>query len=647
MKTRFLLLLLSLLTWGLGAQIINPVSWDTEIEAQGNNEYLLKIVAQMDDNWAVYSQFTPEGGPLPTVIDWETGSHYEAIGATTEAGHRKEGMDDMFGVEVIKFLSDEPLVFTQKVKVNDFNTPIQVMLEFMCCDDEQCLPPTEEFFSFSPVPASPASGAVEDKSISSQPAVETVVKQQETNEVANPKSAQPTAVTASTETDIPTEEVAFAGRVIHFSEPANTEADPVQWQITATETAVNTFLLEMMATVEPEWTLYSMELNEDVGPVPNQFLVEEAGLTLKGELEEDALKKKVVYEDVWGADVPKIYEGVTYRQTVEVAPDTKTIAGTISYMACKEVCLPPEDLPWSVDLPKLAARIGYDDDPITGSVNLDHTLSGSCQADFDNDPLANCSEGVTKVAGKSMASIFGLGFLGGLFALIMPCIFPMIPLTVNFFNKGGKDRVQGVKNAGLYGFFIFAIYILLSSPFHLIEGVSANILNDIASNVGLNIFFFLVFMFFAGSFFGYYELVLPTSWTNRSSKAEGSGGIIGIFFMALTLALVSFSCTGPILGSLLVGTASEGAWPLTAGMAGFGLALALPFTLFAAFPQLLQSLPSSGGWLNSVKVVLGFVEVALAFKFLSNADLVGKWDTLKIEPFYIIWILCCLGITAY
>ncbi|MEL6276422.1 MAG: thioredoxin family protein, partial [Bacteroidota bacterium] len=261
--------------------------------------------------------------------------------------------------------------------------------------------------------------------------------------------------------------------------------------------------------------------------------------------------------------------------------------------------------------------------------------------------LANCNEGTAQVEGKSILGIFGLGFLGGLFALIMPCIFPMIPLTVNFFNKSSKSKAVGIRRAGLYGFFILLIYLLLSLPFHLIEGVDAGILYDIASSVWLNLFFFVIFLFFAGSFFGYYELTLPASWSNRASRGENTGGIVGIFFMALTLALVSFSCTGPILGSLLVGAVSEGAWPLTAGMAGFGLALALPFTLFAAFPQWLQSLPSSGGWLNSVKVVLGFVEIALALKFLSNADLVGEWDWLKIEYFYIVWILCCVGIAAY
>jgi thiol:disulfide interchange protein len=291
-----------------------------------------------------------------------------------------------------------------------------------------------------------------------------------------------------------------------------------------------------------------------------------------------------------------------------------------------------------------------DTPPATGNVTATpSTLPNELgiSVPFNPEPVGDCSEGAQATAGKSLWTIFGLGLIGGLFAMLMPCIFPMIPLTVSFFTKSGGSRGEGIRKAGLYGFFIFLIYVLLSVPFHLLDGLDPSILNNIASSVTLNVIFFVVFIFFAGSFFGFYELTLPESWTNRASKAEGTGGVLGIFFMALTLALVSFSCTGPILGSLLVEAVSGGAWPLTAGMAGFGVALGLPFALFAAFPGFLNNMPKSGGWLNSVKVVLGFVEVALAFKFLSTADLVGNWDLLRIEPFLIVWILCAFGIAAY
>jgi thiol:disulfide interchange protein DsbD len=226
----------------------------------------------------------------------------------------------------------------------------------------------------------------------------------------------------------------------------------------------------------------------------------------------------------------------------------------------------------------------------------------------------------------------------------------MIPLTVSFFTKGQKDKAKGKRDAFIYGFFILLIFVLLSVPFHIIDGIAGNIFNQISTSVSLNIAFFLIFLFFAGSFFGYYDITLPSSIANKSSKAEEAGGIIGIFFMALTLVIVSFSCTGPILGSLL-GSAVTGSanvpMLLTFALAGFGLSWAIVFGLLALFPQALQSLPKSGGWMNTVKVVLGFVELALALKFLSKADLVSKTFLLKRELFIAIWIIITIGLVLY
>jgi thiol:disulfide interchange protein len=246
-----------------------------------------------------------------------------------------------------------------------------------------------------------------------------------------------------------------------------------------------------------------------------------------------------------------------------------------------------------------------------------------------------------------LLTIFLLGFLGGLVALITPCVFPMIPLTVSFFTKKAITKRQGIFNASLYGFFIFLIYVLLSVPFYFLDSASPEILNSVSTNPWLNVTFFVVFIVFALSFFGLFDITLPSSFSGRADAKAGTGNVIGIFFMALTLAIVSFSCTGPILGSLLVGSLTGGAVQLTVGMGGFGLALALPFALFALFPHWLKSLPKSGGWLNSVKVVLGFVEVALAIKFLSNADLVKHWGLLKREVFIGVWILAGAGTTLY
>jgi thiol:disulfide interchange protein DsbD len=259
-------------------------------------------------------------------------------------------------------------------------------------------------------------------------------------------------------------------------------------------------------------------------------------------------------------------------------------------------------------------------------------------------------EQVEEVKKKTNFGIFVLGFLGGLVALLTPCVFPMIPLTVTFFTKSASNSQKGLVNAMLYGFFILLIYVLLSIPFHFLDSLNPEILNTISTNVWLNIFFFVILVVFAFSFLGYFELTLPASWGNKMDAASSNiGGFIGIFFMALTLAIVSFSCTGPILGSLLAGslTSDGGAMQLTMGMSGFGLALALPFTLFAMFPKWLNALPKSGGWLNTVKVVLAHVEFALALKFLSNADLVKHWGLLKREVFIGLWIIIGISLLLY
>ncbi|MBL0145117.1 MAG: thioredoxin family protein [Chitinophagaceae bacterium] len=254
------------------------------------------------------------------------------------------------------------------------------------------------------------------------------------------------------------------------------------------------------------------------------------------------------------------------------------------------------------------------------------------------NPAANCGDDDTQ--NKSIFTIFILGFLGGLIALITPCVFPMIPVTVTFFTKKAQNRKKGISNAIFYGLFIFLIYVAITIPFHLAsKTISPEIFNNISTNVWLNLIFFAVFVFFALSFFGLYEIGLPSSLANKADSKSSVGNLGGIFFMAGTLAIVSFSCTGPILGTLLANVANQGAWPLTAGAAGFGLALGLPFALFAMFPNWLQSLPKSGGWMTDVKVVLGFVELALAVKFLANADNVEQWGIIKREVFVALWVI--------
>ena len=262
------------------------------------------------------------------------------------------------------------------------------------------------------------------------------------------------------------------------------------------------------------------------------------------------------------------------------------------------------------------------------------------------NPVNNCGDEGTQ--NKSILAIFLLGFLGGLIALVTPCVFPMIPVTVTFFTKKSQSRSKGISNAIFYGLFIFLIYVAITIPFHIAsKTISPEIFNNISTNVWLNLIFFAVFVLFALSFFGLFEIVLPSSIANKADSKSGLGNLAGIFFMAGTLAIVSFSCTGPLLGTLLANVANEGPWPLTAGAAGFGLALGLPFALFAMFPNWLQSLPKSGGWMTDVKVVLGFVELALAVKFLANADNVMQWGILKREIFVGLWILISAMIVLY
>jgi thiol:disulfide interchange protein len=262
-------------------------------------------------------------------------------------------------------------------------------------------------------------------------------------------------------------------------------------------------------------------------------------------------------------------------------------------------------------------------------------------------PVSPCGDDDTD--NKSLWGIFLLGFTGGLIALVTPCVFPLIPMTVSFFTKRSANRKKGIFNAVLYGFSIFMIYVLLSLPFHIIDSANPEILNNISTNMWVNLVFFVVFILFALSFFGLYEITLPSGLANKIDSKGGINDIWGIFFMALTLAIVSFSCTGPILGSLLAGVSNSdgGATQLSFGMAGFGVGLGLPFARFALFPGWLQSLPKSGGWLTSVKVVLGFLELALAVKFLSNADLVEQWGLLKREIFIGIWVVIGVGLVLY
>lgn len=441
----------------------------------------------------------------------------------------------------------------------------------------------------------------------------------------------------------------FESEILTFkiqSKKASSIFEPVKWRSKMNSLGDDLYEIEYTAKLDKGWHIYSQTLNNDdgLGPVPTLFSFKnkDSNYTLEGKTLES--KSKEVYEAAFDMKVNYFENNAVFKQKIKVLNKSlKTITSQVEFMVCDdERCLPPEAHEFTTALDG-SSEVTFntttlDTKSMLKSKALNLNIKG--QEKYEQEVVKE----------KSSFTIFFLGFLGGLIALLTPCVFPMIPLTVSFFTKSASNPQKGLANSIMYGVFIFLIYFLLSLPFHVLDSLDPEILNNISTNVTLNIIFFVIFIAFAFSFFGYFELTLPHSWSAAlDSKANSIGGLIGVFFMALTLAIVSFSCTGPILGTLLGSSLTNdgGATQLTLGMSGFGLALAFPFTLFAMFPKWLNSLPKSGGWLNTVKVVLGFIEIALALKFLSNADLVKHWGLLKREVFIGLWIIIGIGLILY
>jgi len=425
--------------------------------------------------------------------------------------------------------------------------------------------------------------------------------------------------------------------------------NPVKWELSVVPVEPLEYDLVFTAGIDKNWAIYSQFLEEG-GPLPTVISFEaSSSYEILGSTFEKPLNKITKLDSVFEMVVSKFYNRAVFVQRIKILDNTAfDLIGNIEYMTCDDSrCTYKPDNPFRLNYTHEKGLAVAANSEIESKIDPEN--SNAILYGMQPDQIKHYSE-----ASKSANSpwrIFALGLLGGLLALLTPCVFPMIPLTVSFFAKKTADNStnSGFVKALLYGLFIVLVYLILSVPFHLLNSVNPDILNEISTNVWLNVIFFLIFIIFAFSFFGYYELTLPSRWTTFTSKGERVGGIFGVFFMALTLSIVSFSCTGPILGSLLAGSLSVdgGAWQLTAGMGGFGVALGLPFAIFAMFPNMLKALPKSGGWLNTIKVVLGFLELALAFKFLSNADLVQHWGLLKIEVFLVIWILIFLALALY
>jgi len=420
----------------------------------------------------------------------------------------------------------------------------------------------------------------------------------------------------------------------------------IRWEIKSAEGS--DYILSFKATAQNGWRIFSTSATDNE---PNTRILLDSTtakfVTIKkidenGNLQE---KKEPLFDNL---SIRYFENEVELLVHLNVLSNQANILGSIWYMAMKgDLVTSPSEIPFKFSFDG-SGKLVAQEAGLQESAQAAQTLK---RANIDtNNPVRTCGgTGIEDSRAKSLWGIFILGFLGGLIGLLTPCVFPMIPLTVSFFTKKTQPRGKGIFNAGMYGLFILLIYVVLSLPFHFVDSSNPEILNNISTNVWLNIFFFIIFVVFALSFFGLFEITMPGALANRADSKAGTGGLGGIFFMALTLALVSFSCTGPILGSLLAGSLSTngGAMQLTMGMTGFGLALALPFALFALFPSWLNSLPRSGGWLTSVKIVLGFLELALAIKFLSNADLVEHWGMLKREVFFGIWIIIGILLVLY
>lgn len=412
---------------------------------------------------------------------------------------------------------------------------------------------------------------------------------------------------------------------MHFAAFAQID-NPVHWTFTAAPAGDNKVEISATAQIDEGWHLYSQFLKEG-GPVPTSFQFDNAESyhLVDGVTESPAATSG--YDSTFEMTILYHEKSVTFKQLITYTDPAAQIKGQVHYMVCSgQKCLPPTDVDFEVAV----------------DATVSHAAN-TAQVQKDNAPADKQSP--VNDSGSSILSIFLAGFLGGLAAFFLPCIYPMVPLTVSFFTKQSKTRRQGIRAAIIYGCSIIVIYVGLGLLITAVFGASA--LNEASSSAVFNLLFFTILVVFALSFLGAFEITLPSVFVNSIDQKSGKGGWIGLFFMAFALALVSFSCTGPLIGTLLVEAVSKGSYlgPAT-GMFGFSLALALPFTLFAIFPSWLKSLPKSGGWLNSVKVTLGLLELALAFKYLTNVDLAYHWGLLSRDLFLVIWIII-FGVLAF
>lgn len=588
----------------INAQILDPVDWTHEIKKLDGDRYEILLKAKMDKGWAIYSQTSDPDAAQPTEISFKKSNSFELIGKVEERGKKKEGPEPLFDNLIVSKYYDQ-VVFAQQIKLTDPSKPIQCSAYFMSCNSEMCIPPTYEDFVI-------------------------LVDGMPQNE---PKS-----------------ELAASNNIVISNEISSTNntntglLDPVKVRAELVENGSNTYTLKFNVSIQEGWFIYSHYIAED-GPIPSGVEFDSlSGFELTGKLVEKSDHRIEVFDEIFEMDLIKFKKEVQFLQDITVKDPSTIITGFFNYQTCDaERCLPPVAIAFTFDPAKKKFSLETDEgnasyNQIIGDNGIDQTNPKLIES--QKNPAGDCGEEL--IEGKNHFWTFIFGFLGGLLALLTPCVFPMIPLTVSFFTKDTKRK--GFQNALIYGLSIIVIYVTIGIAITAFFGATA--LNELSTNWIANTLFFIVFIIFAFSFFGYYEITLPSSWANKTDSMSETGGLIGIFFMAFTLAIVSFSCTGPIIGSAIVQSADSKIGPFIV-MLGFSTALAIPFGFFAAFPAFLNSLPKSGSWMNSVKVVLGFLELALAFKFLSVADMVQHWGILGYEIFMGAWVLIFGLMTLY
>ncbi|MEY4935921.1 MAG: hypothetical protein RIS64_2280 [Bacteroidota bacterium] len=658
------------------SQIVQPVHWTFEATPIEGDEYDLVATAKLDKGWNIYSQFLPsDDGPIKTEFNFKSTPQYSLVGTSREVSdHKKSGYDKMFDMNITKF--SQQVAFVRRVKVKDAGAKIMGTVRFGTCDEEKCLPPQEEDFTFklpsnnkstlaatpktAPTP-SPATPQVQPQSANSgstttqmPPKIAPKATNIPKSEIQNPKSgglmAQTTPKKEVTPAPKPsatlptTELIPQKVEQTPVTVSKKGELNPVSWNFTSKKVSETEYDLVFKATIQQGWHIYS-QFVKDGGPNPT--LIEVKNAEKMGKATEVGSHKNEHFDKMFDMQLIDFEQDATFTQRVKVKDANAPIQASIEIQACDEgKCLPPDPVEITFDLKTGFGIVAGGAASVAIEPSVDHPIN---KYKFDKTSEKEVCASMGNVATEEKGSlwwIFFMGFLGGLFAILTPCVFPMIPLTVGLFTKGNRSRTQGLWDAAIYALSIIVIYVGLGLIVTMIFGADA--LNLLSTNVWFNIGFGILFILFAISFFGYFEITLPSWLLNKSDEASNRGGLIGIFFMAFTLALVSFSCTGPIIGTLLVETATGGnlSGPI-AGMTGFATALALPFGLFAAFPAWLKSLPKSGGWMDDVKAVLGFIEIALAFKFFSVADLTMNKKFIPYELMLGIWILCALCMALY